>query len=250
MNDLIGKYRISEALMAIYKLFWDQFASWYLEIIKPSFGTPIDSKTYNSTLEFFERQLLLLHPFMPFITEELWQNVRTRHSNESIMTQSILNLAGTFNENILNNFETCQKIVSEVRNIRTQKNITFKEKLTLEAVDTNPVGNLNPIILKMANLEEIKVVKTKSVGALSFMLGTSEFAVCLGNLADIESELAKLKADLAHLEKFLLGVTRKLENKNFVANAPQAVVENERKKMADTCSKIATIKENIRSLKI
>jgi valyl-tRNA synthetase len=166
------------------------------------------------------------------------------------MTQSILNLAGTFNENILNNFETCQKIVSEVRNIRTQKNITFKEKLTLEAVDTNPVGNLNPIILKMANLEEIKVVKTKSVGALSFMLGTSEFAVCLGNLADIESELAKLKADLAHLEKFLLGVTRKLENKNFVANAPQAVVENERKKMADTCSKIATIKENIRSLKI
>ncbi|HZK03684.1 MAG TPA: valine--tRNA ligase [Bacteroidaceae bacterium] len=249
IDSLMDKYRINEALMAIYKLFRDQFASWYLEIIKPYYGTPIDGKTYNSTLIFFEKLLLLLHPFMPFITEELWQNVKVRNCNESIMTQSILEISDTFNEKILYDFEICQKIVGEVRNIRAQKNIALKEKLTLESIDTNPVENISPVILKMANIDKIEVVKTKSEDALSFMVGTSEFALCLGDIIDVESEITKLQADLARLEKFLQGITKKLNNKNFVTNAPQTVVKNERKKMADTCSKIATIKENILSLR-
>ena len=249
MDDLMSKYRISEALMSVYKLFWDEFASWYLEIIKPAYQQPIDAATYKATMELFEQQLMLLHPFMPFITEELWQNVRERKAGETIMTQSILGLiSAKVDEDLLARFEQAKQIVTEIRSIRKQKNIGPREPLTVESVGGNPAQAMTPVILKMAGLEQIVSVQTKSQGTTAFMVGTNEFAVRLGGLIDVEAELAKLKAELEHLEGFLKGVNAKLSNENFVAHAPAAVVENERKKQADATQKIATIKESMAAL--
>ena len=249
MNELMDKYRISEALMAVYKLFWDEFASWYLEIIKPAYGQPIDSKTYKSTLDLFEKLLLLIHPFMPFITEELWQNVRERNNGESIMNQSILDIASeTYDKKQLYDFETCKQSVTEIRAIRAQKNISPKEPMTLEIVSNNPVEILNPVMIKMAGLKDIVIVKFKSEGTASFMIGTTEFALQIGNLIDVKSELEKMKAELDHLEGFLKGVKAKLSNDNFVSHAPASVIENERKKQSDALQKIATIKDSMLSL--
>ena len=249
MDDLMSKYRISEALMSVYKLFWDEFASWYLEIIKPAYQQPIDAATYKATMELFEQQLMLLHPFMPFITEELWQNVRERKAGETIMTQSILGLiSAKVDEDLLARFEQAKQIVTEIRSIRKQKNIGPREPLTVESVGENPAQEMTPVILKMAGLEQIVSVQAKSQGTTAFMVGTNEFAVRLGGLIDVEAELAKLKAELEHLEGFLKGVNAKLSNENFVAHAPAAVVENERKKQADATQKIATIKESMAAL--
>src|SRR5574344_952215 len=249
MNELMEKYRISEALMAVYKLFWDEFASWYLEIIKPAYGQPIDSKTYKSTLDLFEKLLLLIHPFMPFITEELWQNVRERKSGESIMNQSILDIASeSYDKKQLYDFESCKQSVTEIRAIRAQKNISPKEPMTLEIVSNNPVEILNPVMIKMAGLKDIVIVKFKSEGTASFMIGTTEFALQIGNLIDVKSELEKMKAELDHLEGFLKGVKAKLSNDNFVSHAPASVIENERKKQSDALQKIATIKDSMLSL--
>jgi valyl-tRNA synthetase len=249
MNDLMSKYRISEALMSVYKLFWDEFASWYLEIIKPAYGQPIDSKTYNSTLEFFEKLLLLIHPFMPFITEELWQNVKERKAGESIMNESILDLsAAKFDETFINSFEACKDLVSSIRTVRNQKNIGPREPLTIEVIGSNPIENLNPITRKIACLDDIVIQETKSEGTVSIMVGTTEFALRIGNLIDVEAEIAKIKAELAHLEGFLKGVNAKLSNERFVANAPAAVVETERKKQSDATQKIATLNETLQSL--
>jgi valyl-tRNA synthetase len=249
MNDLMSKYRISEALMSVYKLFWDEFASWYLEIIKPAYGQPIDSKTYNSTLEFFEKLLLLIHPFMPFITEELWQNVKERKAGESIMNESILDLsAAKFDETFINSFEACKDLVSSIRTVRNQKNIGPREPLTIEVIGSNPIENLNPITKKIACLDDIVIQETKSEGTVSIMVGTTEFALRIGNLIDVEAEIAKIKAELAHLEGFLKGVNAKLSNERFVANAPAAVVETERKKQSDATQKIATLNETLQSL--
>ncbi len=249
MNELMDKYRISEALMAVYKLFWDEFASWYLEIIKPAYGQPIDSKTYKSTLDLFEKLLLLIHPFMPFITEELWQNVRERNNGESIMNQSILDIASeSYDKKQLYDFESCKQSVTEIRAIRAQKNISPKEPMTLEIVSNNPVEILNPVMIKMAGLKDIVIVKFKSEGTASFMIGTTEFALQIGNLIDVKSELEKMKAELDHLEGFLKGVKAKLSNDNFVSHAPASVIENERKKQSDALQKIATIKDSMLSL--
>lgn len=249
MNELMDKYRISEALMAVYKLFWDEFASWYLEIIKPAYGQPIDSKTYKSTLDLFEKLLLLIHPFMPFITEELWQNVRERNNGESIMNQSILDIASeSYDKKQLYDFESCKQSVTEIRAIRAQKNISPKEPMTLEIVSNNPVEILNPVMIKMAGLKDIVIVKFKSEGTASFMIGTTEFALQIGNLIDVKSELEKRKAELDHLEGFLKGVKAKLSNDNFVSHAPASVIENERKKQSDALQKIATIKDSMLSL--
>ena len=248
IDDLMSKYRISEALMTVYKLFWDEFASWYLEIIKPVYGQPIDSRTYNSTLDLFEKLLLLLHPFMPFITEELWQNVRERKNGESIMNQSILEIAHPYDGKVIADFEACKALVTEVRSIRKQKNIAMRDALTVEAICANPLERLNSIMKKMAGLDSIEVVNAKSDGTAPFMVGTAEFAVRLGGLIDVDAELAKLDAELAHLEGFLKGVMAKLNNQNFVAHAPAAVVELERKKQSDAEQKIATVKENMRRL--
>ena len=248
IDDLMSKYRISEALMTAYKLFWDEFASWYLEIIKPAYGQPIDRLTYESTLSLFENLLLLLHPFMPFITEELWQAVRERKPGESIMNQSVLGIAHQYEEKVISDFDSCKALVTEVRSIRKQKNIAMREALTVETVGKNPLERLNSVIMKMAGLDSIGSVDSKSDGTAPFMVGTYEFAVRLGGLIDVDAELAKLDAELAHLEGFLKGVMGKLNNQNFVAHAPAAVVGLERKKQSDAEQKIAAVRENMRRL--
>ena len=248
--DLFSKYRLSEALMAVYKLFWDEFSSWYLEMIKPAYGQPIDQKTYDETLRFFDNLLKLLHPFMPFITEELWQHIYDRKEGESIMLSVLkLDAPTEADEKLIADIELVKNIVAGVRTVRNQKNIAPKEALKLEVVELNPVAAYEPVIKKMANLESIETVAQKGEGTASFLVGTTEFAVPLGNLIDVEAEIAKQEAELKHLEGFLVGVQKKLSNEKFVANAPAAVVEMERKKQADAESKIAALKESLAKLK-
>ena len=245
VDDLMSKYRLSEALMAIYRLFWDEFSSWYLEIVKPAYGCAIDKQTYDATLHYFDALLRLLHPFMPFITEELWQAIEERKPGESIMTQSVKIFADKYDEQLIADIETVKSIISGVRTIRLQKNIAQKEALSLEVVGTHGVATYNAIIEKMGNLKDINVVEAKSDGTSSFMVGTTEYAVPLGSLIDVEAEVAKLQAELTYLEGFLNSVMKKLSNERFVSNAPEAVVAAERKKQADAESKIAAIKETI-----
>ena len=250
VTDLFGKYRLSEALMAVYKLFWDEFSSWYLEMIKPAYGQPIDHKTYEQTLSFFDTLLKLLHPFMPFITEELWQHIYDRLPGESIMVSPLHMAVPTAEESeLIAHIENVKNIVSGVRTVRNQKNIAPKEALTLEVAGENPEAAFNSVTKKMANLNAIESVSQKGEGTASFMVGTTEYAVPLGNLIDVDAEIAKQEAELKHLEGFLTGVIKKLSNERFVANAPTAVVDMERKKQADAESKIAALKESLSKLK-
>ena len=248
VSDLFGKYRLSEALMAIYKLFWDEFSSWYLEMVKPAYGQPIDKVTYEKTLAFFETLLKLLHPFMPFITEELWQHIYDRQPGESIMTQTLVKDM-PYNETLIAQFEAVKEVISGIRTIRLQKNIAQKEALALEVTGENPVAGFGSVIAKLCNLSEIKQVETKSEGAAAFMVGTTEYAVPLGNLINVEEELKKLEADLKYQEGFLQSVMKKLSNEKFVSKAPANVIEMERKKQADAETKIAALKESIAALK-
>ena len=248
VNDLFGKYRLSEALMAVYKLFWDEFSSWYLEMVKPAYGQPIDKVTYEKTLAFFETLLKLLHPFMPFITEELWQHIYDRQPGESIMTQTLVKDM-PYNETLIAQFEAVKEVISGIRTIRLQKNIAQKEALSLEVTGENPVAGFGSVIAKLCNLSEIKQVETKSEGAAAFMVGTTEYAVPLGNLINVEEELKKLEADLKYQEGFLQSVMKKLSNEKFVSKAPANVIEMERKKQADAETKIAALKESIAALK-
>jgi valyl-tRNA synthetase len=248
VNDLFGKYRLSEALMAVYKLFWDEFSSWYLEMVKPAYGQPIDKVTYEKTLAFFETLLKLLHPFMPFITEELWQHIYDRQLGESIMTQTLVKDM-PYNETLIAQFEAVKEVISGIRTIRLQKNIAQKEALVLEVTGENPVAGFGSVIAKLCNLSEIKQVETKSEGAAAFMVGTTEYAVPLGNLINVEEELKKLEADLKYQEGFLQSVMKKLSNEKFVNKAPANVIEMERKKQADAETKIAALKESIAALK-
>ena len=248
VNDLFGKYRLSEALMAVYKLFWDEFSSWYLEMVKPAYGQPIDKVTYDKTLAFFETLLKLLHPFMPFITEELWQHIYDRQPGESIMTQTLVKDM-PYNEALIAQFEAVKEVISGIRTIRLQKNIAQKEALALEVTGENPVAGFVSVIAKLCNLSEIKQVEIKSEGAAAFMVGTTEYAVPLGNLINVEEELKKLEADLKYQEGFLQSVMKKLSNEKFVSKAPANVIEMERKKQADAETKIAALKESIAALK-
>ena len=248
VDDLFGKYRLSEALMAVYKLFWDEFSSWYLEMVKPAYGQPIDKATYEKTLGFFDTLLKLLHPFMPFITEELWQHIYDRKEGESIMMQ-ILNVAGNYDETIIAQFEAVKEVIGGIRTIRLQKNIAQKEALTLEVVGESPVSKYNAVIAKLCNLSAINAVAAKAEGAAAFMVGTTEYAVPLGNLINVEEELKKLEADLKYQEGFLQSVLKKLSNEKFVSKAPANVIEMERKKQADAETKIAALKESIAALK-
>ena len=236
VNDLFGKYRLSEALMAVYKLF------------KPAYGQPIDRTTFDKTLGFFETLLKLLHPFMPFITEELWQHIYDRKPGESIMTQT-LGEAPAYDKTLVDSFENVKEVISGVRTIRLQKNIAQKEALTLESVGESPVCAFNAVITKLCNLSEIKTVGTKPEGAAAFMVGTTEYAVPLGNLINVEEELKKLEADLKYQEGFLQSVLKKLGNEKFVSKAPANVIEMERKKQADAETKIAALKESIAALR-
>ena len=249
IDDLFGKYRISEALMAVYRLFWDEFSSWYLEMVKPAYGSPIDRASYDATLSFFNQLLKMLHPFMPFITEELWQHLYDRQEGESIMTQ-IIDIAAPNAEDIAlaASIEGVKQVVSGVRTIRNQKNISPKESLTLQAVSADAYADFASVITKMANVGAIEVVTEKDATSASFMVGTNEYAVPLGSMIDIEAERAKIEQQLKHLEGFLAGIKKKLSNEKFVANAPEAVVALERKKQSDSEEKIATLKEALEKL--
>ena len=248
--DLFKKYRLSEALMAVYKLFWDEFSSWYLEMIKPAYGQGIDRATYNATLCYLDNLLHLLHPFMPFITEELWQQMYERNAEEgeSLMV-SALSMDTYVDTNDVAQFEVVKEVISNIRSIRLQKNIAQKEALELQILGENPVAEFNAVIQKMCNLSSIEVVENKAEGAASFMVGTTEFAVPLGNMIDVEAEIARMEAELKRKEGFLQGVLKKLSNEKFVNNAPAAVLEMERKKQADAESIINSLKESIAALK-
>lgn len=250
MQKQFKDYRISEALMTVYKLFWDEFSSWYLEMVKPAYGQPIDQKSYDATLRFFDALLKMLHPFMPFITEELWQHIYDRKDGESIMREKLEIPAPTAEEQKLAaDIEAVKQIIAGVRTVRNQKNIAQKEQLSLQVVGKNDFEAYNDVTLKMANLDKIEVIAEKSADASSFMVGTDEFAVPLGDLIDVAAEIEKAEAQLKHLEGFLIGVRKKLSNENFVAHAPEKVVALERKKESDSVEKIAALKATIEELK-
>lgn len=250
LNELFKSYRISEALMAVYRLFWDEFSGWYLEMVKPAYEQPIDRKSYEATLAFFDALLKMLHPFMPFITEELWQHIYDRKDGDSIMREQLKFSTPSHEEkNICGDIENVKQIISGVRTVRNQKNIAQKEQLTLQTVNANNYDKYNEVILKMANLDKIEVVSEKGADASTFMVGTDEFAVPLGALIDVEAEIEKVEAQLQHLEGFLAGVRKKLANENFVAHAPEKVVDLERKKENDSLEKIAALKATIAELK-
>ena len=248
ISDLFSKYRLSEALMEVYNLLRDEFSSWYLEMIKPAYGTPMDKTTYEATLSIFEKLLQLLHPFMPFITEELWQHLRERKEGESIM-YSIMEkeVFAEGDKYIICGINTVKDIVTNVRAIRAAKNISPREELPLNIIGDHSVEYGN-VIMKMGNISKIEPVAAKDDVSSSFMVGTTEYAVPLGSLIDVEAEKEKAQAELEHLEKFLASIEKKLSNENFVAHAPQKVVDLERKKQSDTISKINTLRETLKNL--
>ena len=253
--DLFSKYRLSEALMAVYKLFWDEFSSWYLEIIKPAYGEGIPSGIHDCTLRFFDNLLHLLHPFMPFITEEIWQHLyRTEEeieeSQASLMVDRIT-IDTVVYKDLLTRFETVKEVISNIRSIRLQKNIAQKEALELQVIGENPVAAFNAVITKMCNLSSIDVVENKADASVAFMVGTIEFVIPLEAYGTLfmEAEIARMEAELKHKEGFLQGVLKKLGNEKFVNNAPAAVLEMERKKQADAESIIKSLKESIAALK-
>ena len=250
MDEQFKSYRISEALMTVYRLFWDEFSSWYLEMIKPEYGKPIDKQTYEATLKFFNALLKMLHPFMPFITEELWQHIYNRKDSESIMRDELKLDAPSKDElTLIEAIEKVKAIVSGVRTVRNQKNIAPKVELDLNVIGQNNYEAYNSVIIKMANLKAIEVVTEKSGDASGFMVGTDSFAVPVGDLIDVTAEIEKQEKELKHLEGFLAGIKKKLSNENFVANAPAAVIERERKKQSDSEEKIATLKASLAELK-
>ncbi|MGL5786259.1 MAG: valine--tRNA ligase [Bacteroidales bacterium] len=247
VNDSFDKYRISEALMEIYKLFWDEFSSWYLEMVKPGYQMPIDRATYDATLGFFDSLLRLLHPFMPFITEELWQAITERKDGESIMVE-LMPKAKAYDAKIISDFEAAKEIIAGVRTVRLQKNIPNKEELTLQILGAHNDDN-NAVITKLCNLSALNKSEEKDAGAVSFLVGTTEYAVPLGSLLNVEEEIKKLEEELKYLQGFLKSVSAKLSNERFVSNAPQAVVDGERKKQSDAESKINSLQESIASLR-
>lgn len=250
IEQLYAKYRLSEALMAVFKLFTDEFSAWYLEMIKPDYQKPIDKYTMDETLRFFDILMKMIHPFMPFISEEIWHHIYKRNDNESIMSSTLkLSQPSETDKMILNDFEVIKDVVSGVRKIRNQMNIPQKEKLVLEVVANNPFSYLNCLTFKMAGLSEINIVSSKSDDASSFMVGTTEYAVPVGSLIDIDAEKNKIKKEINRLESFKIGVQKKLDNEKFVNNAPLNVVELEKKKLNDAQIKINNLKESLERLK-
>ena len=256
INDLYSKYRLNEALMAAFKLFTDEFSGWYLEMIKPAYQAPIDAETLKATLNFFETLMKILHPFMPFITEELYQHIAERKDGDSIMVSTLSIEAPTEEDkSLIAQYEEAKQIISGVRAVRQSKNIAQREPLALEVVvENDDVRNvtkcpaLGPVVKKMAGLSDIIYVNQKSEGTSAFLIGTTEYAVPLGNLIDVDAEIEKQEAQLKHLEGFLTGVMKKLSNERFVQNAKPEVVALERKKQSDSEEKIASLKESLAKL--
>lgn len=246
VNDSFSKFRISEALMTIYRLFWDEFSSWYLEMVKPDYQKPVDRKTLDATLGYFDSLLRMLHPFMPFITEELWQHLSERREGESIM-YALMPAAQETDDRVLADMEIAKEIVNGVRGVRASRNIPNRDKLTLNVVNSGIPDK--EVIVRLAGLDSIGNVTEKDPAAASFMVGTTEFNVPLSNNIDVEAEIAKLTKELDYLEGFKASVNKKLMNERFVNNAPAAVVEGERKKLADAETKIASITATLAALK-
>ncbi len=254
LQDLFGKYRLSEALMLVYKLFWDDFSAWYLELVKPSFGEPIDRITYDRTIQYFDTVLKMLHPFMPFITEALWQSITERKAGESIMFQTLPKyVEPTADERrLIADFQTATEVIAGIRTIRAQKQMSSRQAvdlLVINADESNVAHTLASVIAKSAITTDIRFVNEKQGICASFMVGTTEYAIPLGDTINVEEELKKLEADLKYNEGFLASVMKKLGNERFVSNAPAQVVANEQKKKADAEQKIAAIKEAIAALK-
>ena len=247
IDDLFSKYRLSEALMAVYKLFWDEFSSWYLEMIKPGYQQPIDRTTYQATLGFFDSLLKALHPYMPFITEEMWQALEDRKPVESIMISRMAQPKAPC-EQLIADFEKAKEIIAGIRSVRLQKNIPNKEQLSLQIVGEHD-AKFDAVISKLGNLEAIEKTTGKAAGSSSFLVGTTEYAIPLGKLINVEEEISKMQAEITYYEGFLNSVMKKLGNEKFVANAKPEIVEAERKKKADAESKIASLKESIEALK-
>lgn len=246
VSDLFGKFRLSEALMAIYRLFWDEFSSWYLEMVKPAYGEPVDKATYEATLNYFDTLLRLLHPFMPFITEELWQHLQERKPGDSIMYAQ-LPVAGEVNAATLEAMAHAKEVIVGVRGVRAAKNISPREALVLNVIGAWDDA-LDAVVKKLGNLSEINPGAEKDAAAATFMVGTTEFNVPLTNNIDVDAELARLNKELDYYRGFLASVMKKLGNERFVNNAPEAVVAAERNKQKDAESKIATIEASIKAL--
>ena len=251
LQDLFSKYRLSEALMAVYKLYWDEFSAWYLELVKPAYGQPIDAVTYEKTIGYFDTLLKMLHPFMPFITEELWQNITERNAGDSIMFATLpkYETPTAEEEQLISMFEAAKNVIANIRTIRAQKQMSPKDAVELDAVGCNPLESLCCVIAKAANTSCIKCVNEKEGVCASFIVGTTEYAVPLGDCINVEEELQKLEADLKYQEGFLMSVMKKLSNEKFVNGAPAQVVANEQNKKATAESKIAALKEAIAALK-
>ncbi len=250
VNELMGKFRLSEALMAIYRLFWDEFSSWYLEMVKPAYGQPVGKRVYDATLGFFDSLLKLMHPFMPFITEELWQNLEMRRDGESIMYAALPDGGNSGNEaGIMTEMDCAKEIIVGVRSVRAQKNLPNKERLTLNVVDgAAPSADMQALISKMANLEAINAGAAKDAAAASFMVGTQQYDVPLQGNIDVEAEKERIKKDIDYYEGFLASVMKKLSNERFVSKAPAAVIEGERRKQADADSKLETLRAALAAL--
>ena len=250
VDEQFRQYRISEALMDIYRLFWDEFSGWYLEMVKPEYGKPIDRTTLEATLRFFDVLMRMLHPFMPFITEELWHHIYERKQGESIMRATLKIDAPTEADlSLLKEFEIVKQVVTGVRAVRNEKNIAQKQALTLQAIGENHIAPYNEVVSKMAHLKAIEVVAEKAADASAFLVGTNGYAVPLGDLIDVKDEIEKQEKELQHLEGFLAGIKKKLANENFVSHAPEAVVARERKKQSDSEEKIEALKASIAALK-
>ena len=248
VTDLLGKFRISEALMAVYKLFWDEFSSWYLEMVKPAYGSPIDAQTYNATLGYFDSLLRLLHPFMPFITEELWQHLAERRDGESIM-YATLPETGSADSDVLSLMEHAKNVVNGVRGVRAKKQIAPKQPLELRVVNAILTADETEVIKKLANISSIASVAEKDAAAAPFMVDSMEFEVPMSaESVDVEAELAKLTKDLAYEQGFLASVEKKLANERFVSGAPAAVVDAERRKQSSCQARIAALEASIKAL--
>jgi len=248
IEDHFEKYRLSDALLAIYKLVWDDFCSWFLELIKPTFGQPIDQTTFNAAIHLLEQNLKLLHPFMPFLSEEIWQYIVDRPADEALIV-STWPEQKVFDQSLIEAFETTTEVIANIRTIRKDKNIPFKEALSLMVLNNDGLSHtFDAVIQKLTNVAEITYVKDSVSGALAFRVNANEYFIPLGQTIDLEAERAKLDEELKYLQGFLRSVQGKLSNEKFVNGAPEQVLANERKKEADTMAKIATIEAGLKNL--
>ncbi|PKV52504.1 valyl-tRNA synthetase [Aquimarina sp. MAR_2010_214] len=248
LEDNYVKYRISDTLMTTYKLVWDDFCSWLLEMVKPAYGSPIDSKTYQEIIKILEDNLKVLHPFVPFISEEIWQQIADRTPEEALIIASWPEPQAV-NENLIAEFEIAAEVVSGIRTIRKEKNIAFKETIELSVLNSgNSSTSFDTVISKLGNLSTLNYVDAKVEGALSFRVKSNEYFIPISGAINVEEEIKKLTDELSYTEGFLKSVQKKLQNERFVNNAPDQVIANEKKKQADAEAKIATIKSSLKSL--